>query len=146
MVYLSKDPALFQRDWNSPDLATRVLALSSKDPALFQRDWNCSCNWLRTWINCRKTRPAPKGLKQPKIWILWVNVRSKDLALFQRDWNAPARSGEVWLKFVERPCPAPKGLKLLTLFGFMLTLYVERSRPASKGLKLSLRSGPSCWL
>ena len=85
----SKDPALFQRDWDIVSNAFLKPRTTSKDPALFQRDWDSSsfsAFLITSWVE--RPRPVPKGLRQA-FSVKLPSSTSKDPALFQRDWDNP---------------------------------------------------------
>ena len=72
----SKDPALFQRDWDVAVIAKTRLA-PSKDPALFQRDWDR--NLHQSWYidPVERPRPVPKGLRHLALLSFPYTARRK---------------------------------------------------------------------
>ena len=155
---MSKDLALFQRDWNLllteiewkkyverpcpvPKGLKLYLASGSKRVPNGRKTLPCS-KGIETWSSLLNTLataverpcPVPKGLKQPLFLVYVFIIQSKDLALFQRDWNLGSDVLAICSN-VERPCPVLKGLRLILITVPVDPFHVERPRPVPKGLK-----------
>ena len=108
--YLSKDTALFQRDWDDPTPYPVNVSLVSKDTALFQRDWDGQSDYPYLYP-CRKTLPCSKGIET------------------SNRFKFPARL------YVERHCPVPKGLRHVKVFSGNSRSLCRKTLPCSKGIE-----------
>ena len=142
----SKDPALFQRDWDSANRTTRRNGRSrktlpcskgietfwfsafknsakSKDPALFQRDWDML-----------------------KLVLKWRTTLSKDPALFQRDWDQDMRRISSSHK-CRKTLPCSKGIETPLSCYTKDSVFCRKTLPCSKGIETSfwrVRNSRSC--
>ena len=63
----SKDPALFQRDWDNSLFCHFCISCRSKDPTLFQRDWNVATENFLNALIWSKGPPWAKGIGAFKV-------------------------------------------------------------------------------
>ena len=130
----SKDPALFQRDWDRPIRIMRCCVIVERPRPVPKglRQWRILTGFF---MLCRKTPPCSKGIETSLLTLFnWCEELSKDPALFQRDWDIIFFCNICYC-LVERPRPVPKGLRHFLFFLFDWVFTVERPRPVPKGLR-----------
>ena len=72
-----------------------AITFLSKDIALFQRDWDHTSHGFHLLVFVERHCPVPKGLRRTKSLGVVRTTKSKEIALFQRDWDTPNTSARV---------------------------------------------------